>query len=200
MSAVLDFPDILPARASWKLVSNTQVFRSPLSGAIQTVELPGARWHAELTFEKLSHAQARELAAFLVRLRGQAGRFRLHDHTHPQPFGAATGAPVVAGSGQTGTSLNTSGWTPSTPGILQPGDYFSTAGELKMVVATADSDANGNATIVFEPPLRTSPADQATITVDKPTAVMMLDHPEIGWSTRPPIRSNITIACTEDIT
>jgi len=35
---------------------------------------------------------------------------------------------VVRGAGQTGASLNTSGWTPTSAGILQPGEIFTIAG------------------------------------------------------------------------
>ncbi len=41
-------------------------------------------------------------------------------------LGSATA--VVRGAGQTGNVLHTSGWTPSSPGILMPGEIFTIAG------------------------------------------------------------------------
>lgn len=200
MSAI-PFPEKLPSEQEWGLTSNTQTFASPLTKSVQTLELPGAAWTCQLSFRNLTREQMRIMAAFLVRLRGQAGRFTLHDHAHPAPLGVATGSPVVAGANQTGTTLVTSGWTPSTAGILLAGDYIGVAGKLKMVVADATSDASGNATLAIEPPIYPgmAPPDLSAITVDKPTCTMMLDDATAKWSTRPALISSFQIGCVEDV-
>ena len=197
--AILTFPEIIPNRAEFGLTSNTQAFESPLSGAVQTVELPGARWFARLTFDNRSREKAAALEAFLVRLRGQAGRFYLHDHSHPAPFGAASGSPYVAGAGQTGTSLLTAGWTPNTSAVLKARDYFQVGNKLRMLVADAGSDGSGFAALVFEPPLITAPSDLAQLIVNKPCAVMMLAGKEIGWSARRGILKSVSLTCFEDV-
>ncbi len=196
--SILTFPDILPRAAEWSLRSNTQSFRSPLSGTVQTLELPGAIWQATLSFARLPQDRARELAAFLVRLRGEAGRFYLYDHSLPAPRGSASGVPVVAGAGQTGATLATSGWTPGVAGILKAGDYIGLGDELKMVVADADSDVGGLATLTIEPPLRQSPADASLIITVQPVCIMKLTGDQAAkWSTVSPLRSSFTIECEE---
>lgn len=196
---ILAFPAVVPQACDFRLSSNTQVFTSPLNRATQTTELPGALWMANLTFTDLTRTQAALLEVFLVRLRGQAGRFYLHDHSHPDSFGVATGTPVVYGAGQTGASLITSGWTPSTAGILKARDYFQVGNKLRMLVEDATSDANGRTTLVFDRPLTAAPTNGGALTVVKPCAVMMLSGPDVGWSTKPPVQKSFSISCIEDV-
>jgi hypothetical protein len=109
--------------------------------------------------------------------------------------GPLGGSPQVAGGGQTGSNLLTSGWTAAAALRLNRGDVFTingvfsvnpqnrqSTGRLQMFVATANvlSDASGNATIPIYPALtppnldgsrtqfqtvNVSPLNGATITV-----------------------------------
>jgi hypothetical protein len=196
----VNFPTLTqaaPTNLEFGLVSNTQTFVSPLSGQVQTLELPGARWRASFSFENLSDADAATLQAFLVSLRGQSGRFYLWNFARSTPRGVATGTPVVSGAGQTGSTLTTSGWTASVTGILKAGDFIGVNGELKMVTADVNSTAGGLATLSIEPPLRASPANGAAITTTKPTTTFMLSDQSAKWITRAPIITNVTIDCVE---
>ena len=197
----IPFPAQLPNTQEWGLRSNTQTSASPLTGSTQTIELPGAAWTVQLSFKTLTPSQMRIMAAFMVRMRGQAGRFTLHNHAYDAPLGVASGSPKVSGAGQTGTSLVTAGWTPNTPGILLAGDYIGVGGKLKMVVEDASSDAGGNAALLIEPPIYPgqAPADLTVIVVDKPTCTMMLDANTVKWSTQPPRLSSFTIGAVEDV-
>ncbi|WP_305047200.1 hypothetical protein [Geoalkalibacter sp.] len=196
------FPQDIPvARAEWGLRSNTQTYRSPLSGATQTLELPGARWFARLTLPELTAAEWRTLAALLVGLRGQAGRVRLWDHGHPAPAGTALGVPVVSGAGQTGVALATSGWQASQSGVLLPGDYVQVGDELKMVMTQVDSNGAGAATIQIEPPLRQSPAGGSLLVLTRPSCLMMLaDDEQTRWLTQAPRRKSVTLDFEEALT
>ena len=102
--------------------------------------------------------------------------------------GTKAGSPVVNGSGQSGSSLVTNGWTASTA-ALNKGDVFTIAGvyrvhpetkaqtgQLQQFVATAacTADGSGNITIPVSPAIVTSgptqnvsgsPAANAVITV-----------------------------------
>jgi len=195
------FPSISPNAVEWQLISNTQSFTSPLDKTVQTLELPGARWMATLSFTRLSDTEARTLLAFLTALRGQAGRFTMHDHSHPTPSGIATGTPLVNGASQSGGTLITDGWTPSQTGILKAGDWLGVNGELHMVTADADSDVSGNATFSIEPPLRASPSDNAPITVNSPTATFrLMDDGQTRWKATPGDINAMTITCIESFT
>lgn len=186
-----------PRLVRWGLTSNTMSFSSPLSGAMQTVEMPGARWRCSFVMENLAEADAALLQALLVQLRGQANRLLLHNFARPTPRGTATGTPLVNGASQTGVSLITDGWTAGIT-ALRTGDFFGVNGELKMVTADAVADGSGNATISFEPPLRSSPADNAAITTTKPLAIFMLSSPDSGWDTQPYRISNVPLDLIEN--
>jgi len=372
----LDFPtSIRPARVRWKLLSNTQVHESPLSGVPTSYELPGARWEAVLEFRDWRRAELAVLEVLIARLRGRAGRFRLWHHAREIPRGVATGAPVVCGNqnmltwseqfdnaawtftnsptitpdaavspagtttgdlivpadgldtacsrvltiaegdvyapslyaktagmdtitfsaaasvfgaeqtvvfdlatgeptttagtatghidpdiggwfrlsltglpsvvssgdhecyrwtlpvgdgvagmyffggqlqpygrgdyietedapalpeAQTGTALRTSGWTPNTLGVLMAGDLLEVNGELKMLVQDADSDTFGNATLVFEPPLRSAPPDMTPIITTRPCATFMLAADDIDIEHARSLGS-LTLSCMEAI-
>ena len=185
-----------PATLEWALVSNTQTFSSPLSGSVQTLELPGARWQFSLSFANLHVDDAALLRSTLVKLRGQSGRFYMHNMAHPSPRGAGGGTPVVNGAGQSGTTLATTGW-PNSLTVLKAGDFFEVNGELKMAVADATSNGAGAATITFEPPLRASPSNLAAITTNKPKGIFKLDEDTVRWSTAPALISSFSISATE---
>jgi hypothetical protein len=186
-----------PPLLDWSLISNTQSFASPLSGAVQTVEMPGARWAFAFSLNSLDAADAALWRAFMARLRGQSGRFYMWNMARQTPRGAATGAPVVNGAGQTGTTVITSGWTPSVAGILKAGDFIGIGGELKMVVADATSDGAGAATLTIEPPLRASPPHASAIITQRPTAIFKLDEDTARFTTTAPGFDAVSIAATE---
>lgn len=186
-----------PASVEWTLQANTQVFESPLTRSVATLEIPGARWAVKFTLANLQESDTRLLQAFMYRLRGRAGRFTLHNFLRATPSGVATGTPVVYGASQTGASLVTAGWTPSTTGILKAGDFWSVNGELKMLVEDAASDGSGHATLVFEPPLRESPADAAALTVGLATATFRVAGDDMPVVSNPGRISDITIDAVE---
>lgn len=178
------FPDIAPEQLRWHLMANTQRFLSPLTGAMQRLELPGAAWVIEARFGQLKRAEADELEAFIGQLRGGVHLFTWYHRGRATPRGVGTGTPLVDGASQTGTSLLTDGWTADTAGVLLPGDFFSVNSELKRVVSTVNSATGGAATVTFEPPLRAAPADNAAITVTNPTATFAINSADEGNPTQ----------------
>lgn len=196
----LTFPTLsrLPDAFDFGLVSNTITFKSPLSGATQTIEFPSPRWHFGFTMQHLEEADAALLQAFLVQLRGQAGRFYMYNMARSAPRGSNLGTPIVAGAAQTGTTLTTSGWTVSQTGVLKIGDFFKIGNELKMVVsADVNSDSGGLATITFEPPIRSSPTDATAVATTAPTAIFKLTEDVNTWNTVSPLWTTFTISGIE---
>lgn len=184
----ITYPLTMPAtpglRASrFGLARNVALFESPLSGAQQTLERPGARWTAEYTLPPMRRTAAARWIAFLAGLRGRTGTFKGFDPDARAPQGSGAGAPLVKGAGQTGTLLATDGWAPSSV-VLMAGDYLSFAlpdQRLHMVVEDATSDGAGNATLSVEPALRVSPTDDAPIATTEPFGLFRLASDEIGW-------------------
>ena len=176
------FPE--PSKVEFWLGFNTQQHESPLSRDVQTLEMAGARWRAELTFPPMIPATWRVYTAFMAQLRGAAGRF-YYPVPYPArtPRGTAGGTPLVNGGSQTGSSLITDGWTAGA--TLKAGDYFhftNGAGgrELKIVRSDITADGSGNLTITFDPPIRSAPADNAALTVSSPSCIFGLADDDQG--------------------
>lgn len=194
--ASIDWPTdlaIVPAEVELGILFNTQVSVSDLSGHVQTVELPGARWSMSLRMPDLLRAdEAAFLEAFLARLRGQAVRAVMPVFGRSSPRGTWAGAPAVnneVGSPttlQTGSSLQVNGFTSGA--TFKRGDYFNVGagGELKMVTADGSADGSGLATISFQPPLRSSPAHGTLLVSSSPKVpLMILTDPHPRWRLRP---------------
>ncbi len=171
------------ATFTFGLVSNTQTFTSPLDKTVQTLELTGARWEFEVDLKPMKRPLAAPWVAFLTQLDGRSGRFFGFDPSATSPAGSGGGdSPLVKGASQTGKSLITDAWTLSQSGLLIPGDFFEVNNELKMVTADVDSDGAGDATIAFTPSLRSSPTDDAPLTLIDPKVTMMLrDDDAASW-------------------
>ena len=187
-----------PSFMTFSLQPNTASFQSPMNRSIQTSELPGARWFAIFGWNNLTDADARIIKAWLNKLSGMSGRFYLGDMSHKTPAGSASGTPLVKGAGQSGRTLITDGWTADQTALLLPGDYIGIGMQLCVVTATATSDSGGNATITFEPPLRSAPADNQSVVVSSPTCTMMLaDDKQDNFDFQQKNLTNITINCME---
>jgi len=122
---------------------------------------------------------------FLTRLAGRTGRFYAGDPSGSTPRGTATGTPLIAGAGQSGKALLTDGWTAGISPILRAGDYIAwntplSWRELHKVTADANSDGSGAVALSITPPIRESPANDATLIVSGATCVMMLATEEDG--------------------
>ena len=198
--SILTFPDITPNANNWGIQPNGQTMRSELNGAIQDAPLPGDIWVDTLTFTNKFDAEARILYAFLASLRGTAGRFYMSPHGYKMA-GVGGGTPLVNGANQIGSTLVTDGWPVSTNGVLAVGDYFQIGVELKLVTASVNSDSGGNATIQFTPPIRTSPADNASVITVKPSCIMKLqDNQQSRWPMQPGRIYALSIAVEEALT
>lgn len=184
-----------PGEMEWTLEANTQTFVSPLSRATQTVEMPGSRWRTNFTLRNLQVADTAILQAWMAQLRGQAGRFYLHHFARALPLGTLRGTPLVKGAAQSGTSLLIDGCTVGA--TLKAGDYFAVNSEFKIAVTDATASGAGEMTVTFEPPLRSSPADNAVVTVESPKAIMHLTDDAMRTLTRAPNISDIVIDAVE---
>lgn len=199
-----------PSAASISLIANTALYASPLIGSAQTLDRQGMKWKFVYTFDNVSGDERAQLMGLIAIVRGQANRFRVDVYDNPRR-GAYGGTPLVAGAGQSGMTLNIDGATPSVTDWIMFGDYFSVTvngiPELKMATSNASSNGSGAVVLSFQPRLRASPADNATIQVEDgvlatPRGIFVLESAENGWTSRPnsngPI-SNFTLNMIEDV-
>mgnify|MGYP000846173780 CR=1 FL=1 len=174
-----------PHRFEWWLESMTQEHRSPLTGATQTQELRGARWACRVEYYHLQEDDCRLMWAFHGQMRGRAGRVSVPHFGRPRPHGVGGGSPTVDGAGQTGATLNVASGPLSTSGWLVPGDFLGVNGRMHMVTATTNTDGTGDAAVAIAPPLGSSPANGAAVTLVLPTITMMLGSDRNGWTYEP---------------
>ena len=192
---MLTWPEeIRPSEMDWYLSSNSVDFTSPFNGAGQTASYPGSRWEASLSFDKQNDWESRMIEVLLVKLDGKAGRIRIQD------FGRwgrpPIGVPVVNGSANTGTVLNTRGWTPNRK-VLSFGDYITVNDELKMVTEDAWSNDVGIVVLGIAPMLRNIPSDGMTIETQTPTGIFRLAVNKNGVSRKPAFDNSFTLKFVE---
>ena len=183
--AILTFPTILPETQDFGIKYNTQVSSSQVSGVTQTVEMPGARWVGSTNYRDMTLAESADLKAFMMELRGSAGRFYYGDITHTSPFNTVTGSPTVESSSTRRIIRVTLG--ASSPQFSR-GDYIQigtgTNRELKMVMSSAS--AGGDAyDLTIEPMIRMQTYVGESVVYTNPTGVFLLTTSEQArWATR----------------
>ena len=179
----ITYPLALPTHTGIAQISlranDTVAFNmSPFSAKQQVYKYSGQFWEADVTLPPMKRADAEYWLSFLMKLNGAYGTFLLGDPNGATARGVGTGTPLVNGASQTGYELITDGWTVSTTGILKAGDYIQlgsgSTSRLYKVLDDVDSDGSGNATLTLWPNLRSSPADDATITVASTKSVFRL--------------------------
>lgn len=174
--SILTFPgNIIPNAFDITLQTSTQSYQSPLTGGMQTGTLPGSMWKANLTFANIIDTdKANTIRAFFLSLGGVVGQFYMPAFDKPLPTGTALGTGLIKGSGQTGKSIITDGWTANQTLLLSAGDYIQVGTSFHIVVENASSNSSGESTIKIAPELKASPADNQPIITNKPCAVMQL--------------------------
>lgn len=180
--AVIAFPSIDAETQDFGLRYNTQVSSSQISGITQTVELPGARWAGSLSYRDMTLTESASLKAFLLQLRGSAGRFSYGDASHTSPFNTVTGSLTI--SSGTRTVIRTTVGS----GSFSTGDYIQIGTddnrELKMVLVSA-LVAGNTYDLTIEPPIRRSTFIGQSIVYNNPTGVFMLTtSDQASWSIR----------------
>jgi hypothetical protein len=181
--AILTFPSIVPETFTFGINYRTQVSTSNISGITQTVEIPGARWHGNMSFSDMTKAESADLKAFLLELRGSAGRFYYSDITHTQTFTPITGSLTIAG-GSTRSVIRVT----TTSGSFTPGDYIhidtTTKRELKMVIAST-LISGSTYDLVIEPTIRMETFIGKVVDYTNPLGVFVLtSSDQAKWNVR----------------
>lgn len=167
-----------PVRTKFELRYMVGLGTSPFSGFSQAHDWGGRMWMAEVVLPPMSRATADIWIAFAARLRGKSGSFLMGDWDRRTSRGNP-GSPLVKGGGQVGNTLDVDGM--SAAGTMKAGDQFALESHLYMLVVDALADGSGNGTLVFEPALRSSPADNAALTVSAPKGLFRLADNSMPW-------------------
>lgn len=108
---------------------------------------------------------------------------------------------AVYGASQTGNELIVWGFGASLTDRLKAGDYIQlgtgASSTLHLVTVDADTDVSGKVALQIEPALRSSPANDATVTVTDPKCVMRLSDNAAEWNSDASSVYSVTIAFKE---
>lgn len=200
ISYPLSFPSSPnPRRARIIARSKVGTAESIFSFSTQKQVHSGQRFELDLELPPMTEAEAGVWIAFLLKLNGTEGTVKVPDPDRTAPQGVGTGTPLVNGGSQTGNSLITDGWTAGQTGILKAGDMIEIEDYMYMILNDANSDGSGNATFDIWPNLRSSPANNAAITVNNPSTTMRLASNEMAWDTNQLQHYGISMVFVEEL-
>lgn len=159
-----------PNGMSWRLVMPAQTNVSDWTGRRQTIASGRGWWECQLSLPPIvGTANVNAWRSFIAKSRGRANDFQIPVDTTAQSAASAT--PLVNGAGQTGRTLATDGW-PLSSTVLVAGQFVTINNQLLQLTENVTSNGSGVATLTFEPPIRTSPADNAAIEYKNPYCLM----------------------------
>lgn len=190
----LTYPLSLPAVSGRRQITIRQrtvvaVSESPFTLQRQVQVHQGQRWEASVQMPPMTRAQAEEWIAWGLALNGPEGTFLMGDPLGAVARGSAgvtPGTPLVFGAGQTGNALNFDGAPAAQSAYLLPGDWIQigTGAGARLHKVLGDTAAaglgptttngSGQGTVLIWPRLRSSPADNAPITVAAAKGVFAL--------------------------
>jgi hypothetical protein len=170
MSTVTMPTSPIPAKTEWNFRNANAANTSPFSFQQQIQQWGAGLIEVSITIPPMTGAQAAAWVGFLAGCQGMVNTFLFGDPAKTTPNGTGSGSPAVAGAGQTGFSLNTSGWTANAVGVLQPGDWIMlNSARLYCATAQVNADPSGLATVPIWPNLRESPSGALVLTNTKGT-------------------------------
>ena len=176
------------------------VSKSPFTGEAQVYAHAGMWWEAVLTLPQMTRAQAEVWLAILVSLNGREGTFLAGDPLGATARGALGGTPLVNGGSQTGRTLAIDGASNSITGWAKAGDWMQlgtgSSTHLHKIVADANSNGSGQVSLEIWPALRSSPADNATVTMASTVGIWRLKD-SFSWTLRDIQVGGISIDCEE---
>lgn len=184
----LAFPSVSVVDSTFGIVSSSASSRSPFTYTEQIQQNAGMRFEGTVKFRLTKTTDAGILKAFLAELQGRYGTFLYGDPDYlaKGPQGALGGTPLVNGGSQTGNTLNIDGCSNSITGWAKRGDYIQlgtgTASRLYMITQDADSNGSGQVALKIMPALRSSPSDNAAVTVTGAKGLFRMASNRADWS------------------
>lgn len=160
---------------------------SPFVGSQNEQQWPGQWFELDAALRPMLRTDYEAVVGFLVALNGKYGTFLFGDHNAKTPQGVATGTPVVNGAVVSGNNeIPTTGWTPSTSGILKAGDYMqiTTGGgpqRLYKLLFDMNSDAGGNAVATVFPTVREALTNGLSIVLNNTAGTFRLVENSTEW-------------------
>jgi hypothetical protein len=143
---------------------------SEWTGRRQTIASGRGWWECQINLPPIiGTTSVNSWRSFIAKARGRANDFQIT--VDPTAQSTSTATPLVNGASQTGRTLATDGWPVSTT-VLVAGQFVTINNQLLQLTENVTSNGSGVATLTFEPPIRTSPSDNAAIEYKNPFCLM----------------------------
>ena len=189
----ISYPLSLPtsigiAQIELRATNAVAISRSPFTFGTQVHAYSGQSWQADVTLPSIRRDLAEDWVAWLISLKGQFGTFYLGDPNAVTPRGSArdTDTILVNGATSSGNTLAIDSAPASRTGYLKAGDYMQvgtgTSRQLFKVLADANTNGSGQATVDIWPDVRTSIANNAAVTVENTKGIFRLASNEQAFS------------------
>lgn len=155
---------------TWKLVQPAQNNISGWTGARQVIASNRGWWECQFMLPPIvGTANFNPWRAFIAQMRGMANDVRIP--ADPTAQSAIANTMSVNGGGQVGRSIAVDG-LPNSTTVLTAGQFVTIGDQLLQLTANVTTNGSGQATLTFEPPIRSAPADNAVVEFKNPYALM----------------------------
>jgi hypothetical protein len=185
--ALIQLPNDDRAQAVWRLVMPSQQNLNPFTGRRQSVAGDRGWWECDYTIPTtVGQADYYAWGAFIRQAQNPDNTFRVRTEQVEQNgynFTSQPGNCQVNGVGQTGRSFNIDGMEAGSQvsDPVLPAGAFLTIEDTLYQLTSGIAKTGANQAISVEPPLRSSPADNAPVSWLEPYCLMYLaetpDHP-----------------------
>ena len=190
--SALNFQNVRPTLVNQSLSGRRAVRQIGSQYFMFTVSMP-----------PMNQDSAMDIFAFLQKQKGSFESFQIKIPL--QNRGAeksSTAVKVVGSHSATDSTIALDGFSASTSGVLKAGDLIKFAGHTKvyMVQSDIDSDGSGAATVLIEPGIVTTLADNEVVTMNQPDITVYLTSEDIMYSVDRNSIFNISFDVREVIT
>lgn len=172
----LFFPTKAVAREKLQLNFRQAAMESPHTFAFQAVNT-AAQWTLDITWPRMSHAQAQVVQGWVNSLKGQVGTFRYSPRSAVNT--ALTGRSLASTAYGYAETIRMTGWAANSTSGLSVGQFFSLGDQLLQITAApAAADANGQVLVEFQPMLRRTFTTGTAVNFATPSGVFRLASAE----------------------
>ena len=184
---------VCPAEMSWGMVYNNRDFSSSLNNSQQIVGYPGSYWKCSLSLPTLTRDRDRVMTAFLGRLQGRFGTFKLPAFTRKRTDNI--GAPVIQAGAAMASTITLSGLQGGLQ-VFSQGDYITVGGVMHEVVEDVVSSSGGTAVLPLNRRLRSALVVGTAVEYRNPYSIMRLSEDSYTLSVRPVV-AELSFECRE---
>lgn len=184
----ISYPDDPPpepgfTRAQLQIQSITTSSQNPSSLQRRTETLKQNRWAGNLVVNDMPQSKAKAWKAWVMRMTGKVGSFKLGDPGYPGPQGDVSKKGTIertAEDNENVTWIVGKNYEPNTT-IFKQGDQIEIDGDLKIVVEDVKTDTSGRCFFHVIPRIRDNQIEGQAIKHDNPKGEFRLDQSISQW-------------------